>query len=437
MQVAVIGLGYVGAVSAACLAEGGATVVGVDRDPRKVGSVNDRRAPVVEPRLDELVDRHVGQGRLRATTDLAEALAGADVSLVCVGTPSQSNGGLDLEHVERVAEEVGAHLGARDGDHTVVFRSTMLPNTVEHELTPILEGASGRHAGRDFGVAYCPEFLRESTAVDDFFDPPLTVVGANDAASADVVTELLDFLDAPVHTVPVAAAEAVKYACNAFHATKITFANEIARFCDSAGVDGRQVMDLVVEDHRLNISPAYLRPGFSFGGSCLPKDLRALVHRARALDLDLPMLGGLIPSNDQHLREAVRWVLEQEGRRIAMLGLSFKPGTDDLRDSPLVELAETLIGKGLELSIHDPVVGGVEGLIGTNLAFAEERLPHLCRMLVPRPEDALEGADVAIVGTRAPGLLEALRDAGPPAVLDLVGSWPELELLPGCHGLAW
>ena len=436
MQVAVIGLGYVGAVTAACLAEAGTTVVGVDRDPRKVRSLNEGRAPVIEPRLDELVLANVAEGRLRGTDDLADALDGSELSVVCVGTPSQTNGQLDVRHVERVAEAIGEHLPSLPHDHTVVFRSTMLPNTVEHELVPILESASGGQAGVDFGVAYCPEFLRESTAVADFFDPPLTVVGADDEAAASTVSELLGFLHAPVHTVPVAEAEAIKYACNAFHATKITFANEIARFCDSAGVDGRRVMDLVTEDTRLNISRAYLKPGFAFGGSCLPKDLRALIHRARSMDLDLPMLAGLLPSNDQHLRAATMWALETGARRIALLGLSFKPGTDDLRESPLVELAEALLGKGIELSIYDPVVS-VEGLVGTNLAFAEEHLPHLCRVLVPTPADALADADAAIVGTRADELLAPLEAAALPAVLDLVGTWPELERIPGCRGLAW
>lgn len=436
MQVAVVGLGYVGAVTAACLAEAGASVVGVDRDRRKVDALNAGQAPVIEPRLPEIVSTNVERGRLRATTELDEALEGSELSLVCVGTPSQGNGNIDVGHVERVTEEIGAHLRDRRSDHVVVFRSTMLPNTVDHELRPLLERTSGKRVGDGFGVAYVPEFLRESTAVADFFDPPLTVVGADDDTAASTVTELLDFLDAPMHTVPVAQAEAIKYACNAFHATKITFANEIARFCDSAGVDGRQVMDLVSQDHRLNISPAYLKPGFAFGGSCLPKDLRALMHRARSMDLDLPMLGGLLPSNEQHLREAVRWVLDRDVRCVALLGLSFKPGSDDLRESPLVELAERLLGKGIDLAIYDPIVG-IDSLIGTNLAFVEARLPHLRRILVASPEEALTGADAAIVGTRAPGILDALRSASPTEVLDLVGTWPDLEALPGCTGLAW
>ena len=436
MQVTVIGLGYVGAVTAACLAEAGTTVVGIDRDRTKVDAVNGGHGPVIEPTLDDLVERNVALGRLRATDDLGEALDGSDVSLVCVGTPSRANGNIDVTHVERVAEELGQNLRSMPDDHVVVFRSTLLPNTVEHELLPILEAASGKQADRDFGVAYCPEFLRESTAVDDFFDPPLTVIGANDDGAAATVTELLAFLDAPVHTVPVAQAEAIKYACNAFHATKITFANEIARFCDSAGVDGREVMDLVTSDSRLNISPAYLRPGFAFGGSCLPKDLRALMHRARSLDLDLPMLAGLLPSNEQHLREAVRWTLDGDTGRVALLGLTFKPGTDDLRESPLVELAETLLGKGVDLSIYDPIVS-LDRIAGSNRDFVDERLPHLSRILASSAEEALAGADSAIVGTQADGLLDALRAAGPSRVLDLVGTWPELERLPGCTGLAW
>lgn len=436
MQVAVIGLGYVGAVTAACLADAGTTVVGVDRDRAKVDAMNSGHAPVIEPSLDDLVGRNVGIGRLRATDDLSDALPGSDLSLVCVGTPSRSNGDIDVSHVQRVAEELGHGLRSITDDHVVVFRSTLLPNTVEHELRPILESASGKQADVDFGVAYCPEFLRESTAVEDFFDPPLTVVGTNDEVAAATVTSLLDFLDAPVHTVPVAQAEAIKYACNAFHATKITFANEIARFCDSAGVDGREVMELVTSDNRLNISSAYLKPGFAFGGSCLPKDLRALMHRARSFDLDLPMLSGLLPSNDQHLREAVRWALDAGPGRVALLGLTFKPGTDDLRESPLVELAETLIGKGVDLAIYDPIVS-LDRLAGSNRAFVEAHLPHLNRILVPSPEDALAGAQAAIVGTRADGLLEALHAATPRRVLDVVGTWPELEQVPGCTGLAW
>ncbi len=377
MQVTVVGLGYVGAVTAACLARSGCNVVGVDRARRMVDAINDGHAPIVEPQLDELVLDTVAGGSLRATDDLDEALATSDLSLVCVGTPSQANGSIDVRHVERVADEIGTHLGSRGGRHTVVFRSTMLPNTVEHELVPILERASGRRAAEDFGVAYVPEFLRESTAVADFFDPPMTVVGAEDRASADAVRELLEPIDGAVHEVPIAQAEAIKYACNAFHATKITFANEMARFCDSAGVDGRQVMQLVSKDERLNISAAYLKPGFAFGGSCLPKDLRALIHRARAFDLDLPMLAGLLPSNDQHLRSAGRWVLDHGFHRVALLGLSFKPGTDDLRESPLVELAETLLGKGVDLAIYDPVVG-IDRLVGTGPEL--ERIPG-CRGL--------------------------------------------------------
>lgn len=437
MKVAVLGLGYVGSVTAACLADGGHTVTGADPDPGKVDLIGQGRAPIVEPGLDELIARTRGRGTLDATTDADAALAGSDVSIVCVGTPSRQNGSLDLHFMERVAEQVGRWLRTCPHFHLVLVRSTVLPGTVDGVVGPILERASGRRVDRDFGLAMCPEFLRETTAVADFHDPPFTVVGVRDSRSAALARELFGSLDRPYHEVPLGVAEALKYACNAFHAVKIAFANEMARLCAPAGVDARQVMRIFSQDDRLNLSPAYLRPGFAFGGSCLPKDLRALLHAAGANDQVVPMLGSVLHSNEVHLREAARLVLASGSRRVALLGLSFKTGTDDLRESPSVELAETLIGKGVDLRIYDAHVNPTK-LVGTNRAFVEQRLPHLNRILHEDPATAIAGVDCAVVATDERPVAEALVEDPPPMVLDVCGRLgPDVEALGGHRGLAW
>ena len=437
MKVAVLGLGYVGSVTAACLANAGHTVVGADPDDNKVSSILAGRSPIVEPGLDDLIAAAVASGQLTATASTTIALDAADLSLVCVGTPSRHNGSLDLRYVTRVCEEIGSWLAGHEAYHSVVIRSTLLPGTLEQVVLPILEESSGKRADTDFGLAMCPEFLRETTAVDDFYDPPFTVIGVRDHRTGAAVRDLLGFIDRPWHEVPVATAEAIKYSCNAFHAVKVTFANEMARALRVAGVDGREVMRIFCEDNRLNLSGAYLRPGFSFGGSCLPKDLRALLYLARANDQDLPMLAALLPSNDVHLRDAVRAVLDSGHRRVALLGLSFKAGTDDLRESPYVELAEGLLGKGIDLRIYDPAVHP-ERLFGSNQAYVEQHLPHLSRLLCRRPEEALEGAGGAVVTTADHAVVDALLAADPPLVLDLCGRLPApVEQMTGYRGTAW
>jgi GDP-mannose 6-dehydrogenase len=437
MKVVVFGLGYVGSVSAACLAAEVVDVVGIDSDAVKVDAINRGTSPIVEHGLDELVAAGRRSGRLRAVTDFISGLDSANVSMVCVGTPSRPNGSLDLTFVERVAEQIGLWLGTIDHHHVVVFRSTMLPGTVETVLTPILEAASGKRAGIDFSVAMCPEFLRESSAVRDFYDPPFTIAGCSDDTGRGVLRQLFGFLERPFLETDIAVAEAMKYACNAFHAVKISFANEVARFCESSGVDGRAVMDLVVQDDRLNISPAYLRPGFAFGGSCLPKDLRAVGHRARSMDLDLPLLFSVLPSNESHIREAVRVVLDTGADRVALLGLSFKSGTDDLRESPQVELAESLLGKGVDLTIFDSNVRP-DHLRGANRRFVHERLPHLGRLLVDDPVEAMTRADCVVIATDEQAVHADVLCVSPSHVIDLTGSSAEvLGSLPGYHGLAW
>jgi GDP-mannose 6-dehydrogenase len=437
MDVAVVGLGYVGAVTSACLAEMGHTVVGVDVDRQKVDEIEAGRSPIVEPRLEELVASGRNSDGLRVTTDLAGAMGTCDVVMVCVGTPARSDGTVNLEHVERVSGEIGRELADAERFVAVVYRSTVPPGTVEGQLRPVLERESSRKADDDFGVAMAPEFLREGSGVADFFEPPFIVAGVRDDRTLGVVTELFAGLERPTHALAIDQAESLKYACNAYHALKITFANEVGRLLGAVGVDARDVMNVFCEDESLNISTAYLRPGFAFGGSCLPKDMRALMHLARIHDVEVPMLTGILRSNESHLRLAVRRVLDAEARDVALLGLSFKPETDDLRESPYVELAETLVGKGVRLRIYDPIVNP-ERLIGANRRYIESRLPHLQEMLVPTAGAALQNARVAVVGTSDTETIQALVAARPDHILDVHGRLgTDAEALPGYEGIAW
>jgi GDP-mannose 6-dehydrogenase len=422
MRISVFGLGYVGCVSAACLAARGNEVVGVDVNPTKIDLITRGQAPVVEERIGELTAEVVASGALRATTDVAEAVAATEVSLVCVGTPSAPNGSLSTAYLERVAEQIGAALAEPSHRHTVVFRSTMLPGTCLDLLVPILERACGKTAGVDFGVAVNPEFLREGTSVRDFFEPPKTVIGELDTASGDVVAALYEGLPGDVFRVPIPVAEMTKYADNAFHALKIGFANELGAICRALGLDSHQVMDVFLADRKLNVSPAYLRPGFAFGGSCLPKDLRGLVYAARRADVSVPILEHVLPSNEEHLRRAFELIAATGRRRVGLFGLSFKPGTDDLRESPLVELAERLIGKGYHLRIYDANVT-LSRLMGANREYIESRLPHLGDLLYSL-DDVLSHAEVCVIGCKDPALLEALQHVG-----DWVGDRTIIDLV--------
>jgi GDP-mannose 6-dehydrogenase len=438
VKISVFGLGYVGCVSAACFAAQGHDVVGVDVNPLKIDLISSGQAPVVEERIGELTAEAVRSGKLRATTDVGEAVGSTDVSLICVGTPSAPNGSLSTEYLERVAEEIGAALSGKEGWHTVVFRSTMLPGTCTDLLIPILEKASGRVAGVDFGVAVNPEFLREGTSVRDFFEPPKTVIGELDATSGDIVAALYEGLPGDVFRVPVAVAEMAKYADNAFHGMKISFANELGAICQALGLDSHRVMDVFLADRKLNISPAYLRPGFAFGGSCLPKDLRGLVYAARRADVSVPLLSHVLPSNEEHLRRAVDLVTASGRKRIGLFGLSFKPGTDDLRESPLVELAERLLGKGYDLRIYDANVS-LSRLLGANRDYIDGRLPHLGDLLTNSADDVLAHAEVCVVGSKEPAVLSALANAGDRTIIDLV-RLPDAEARrtqPGYVGLGW
>jgi len=419
MRIAVFGLGYVGSTSAACLAARGNTVIGVDANPAKVAMVADGRSPVLEPGLPELVAENVAAGRLLAVESAQEAVSQTELSLICVGTPSASNGSLDTRALERVGWEIGSYLPDSPQRHTVVVRSTTLPGTCEEILIPILEEASGLVAGEGFGVAVNPEFLREGSAISDFNDPPKTVVGELDASSGEPIAALHADFACPLFRVPLRVAEMVKYVDNSFHALKIAFANEVGAASRAFGIDSHAVMEVFCADTKLNISTTYLKPGFAFGGSCLPKDISALLYATRRADLALPVLEHILDSNERHLQRTVDTLVELGHRRVGIFGLAFKAGTDDLRDSPLVELAERLLGKGFRLKIYDPAVS-LSQLVGSNRDYIETRIPHLSALLAQSPGEVLEHAEVCVIGACAPETIEAMAEVNGRRIVDLV-----------------
>ncbi|MGI8830726.1 MAG: UDP-glucose dehydrogenase family protein [Candidatus Limnocylindria bacterium] len=436
MNVAIVGLGYVGAVTAGCLARLGHTVIGVDTDAHKVDAIAAGRSPIAEPGLDDLLAEGVSSGRLTTGT-IKEAVERADVIMIAVGTPSAASGALDLTAVHRVAEEIGRSLPHDGRYRTVVIRSTVLPGTTDAEVRPRLEEASDMRAGVDFGLATNPEFLRESSSITDFFEASRTVIGADDERSADMLRELYSGVEAPIFVVPIRTSEMVKYTDNAFHAVKIAFANEISSFARRAGVDGRDVMKVMVADDRLNISTAYLRPGYAFGGSCLPKDLRAITDRARKSDVDLPLLNAALASNVAHFERGADLIAETGRRRIGLLGLSFKSSTDDLRESPAVALAERLLGKGYQLSIYDADIHP-ERIRGANRAFIDQHLPHLGELLSESLDATLSASEVVVVTKRWPEidrLPEVLRDDQ--VVIDLIGLPFGAEMGGRYSGIGW
>jgi GDP-mannose 6-dehydrogenase len=438
-SVSVFGLGYVGCVSAACLASRGHQVIGVDVSRPKLDNLRQGRAPIVEERIGDLIAEVVTAGMLTVTDDAQSAVHGSDISLICVGTPSDAGGGLATKFLEQVTAEIGAALANKSGWHVVVYRSTMVPGTCEDVLIPLLERASGKHAGVDFGVCVNPEFLREGSSVRDFFDPPKTVVGESDQRSGNAVLGLYDGLPGPRFRVPIRVAEMTKYVDNSFHALKVGFANEVGAICAALQLDSHAVMDVFVADTKLNISPAYLRPGFAFGGSCLPKDVRALTHTARRHDIDVPVLSNLLASNEVHLRRAVDLIIETGQRKVGIFGLSFKQGTDDLRESPMVELAERLLGKGFDIKIHDSNVT-LSQLIGANKSYICQQLPHIGDLLTDDADAVLDHGEVLIVGSRAPEVVDAVARAGADkVVIDLI-RLPNAEELRGTstyRGIGW
>jgi GDP-mannose 6-dehydrogenase len=420
MKVSVFGLGYVGSVSAASFAADGHDVVGVDVNPDKVAAVNAGRSPIVEPGLDELLQRGVASGKLRATTSTSDAIQATDLSLICVGTPSRKNGSLDLTYLVRVCEQIGAELKDKQDYHVVVVRSTVLPGTTHGHVIPALEKTSGKKYGEGFGVSVNPEFLREGTALKDFREPPLTLVGHNHATDAAPTKALYQELDAPMYSTSIRVAEMMKYTSNAWHAVKIVFANEIGNLCKQVGVDSHDVMDIFCQDNKLNLSSYYLKPGFAFGGSCLPKDVRALQYRAREADLELPLINSVLDSNRLQVQHAVDRIVETGKKKVGLLGFSFKAGTDDLRESPMVILAEALLGKGFSLSIYDRNVS-LARLVGANKQYIEEQIPHLSRHLSESIDEVIGGSEVIVIGNGAPEFSEALTRCRPDQILiDLV-----------------
>lgn len=438
-RVGVFGLGYVGCVSAACLASMGHRVIGVDVNPNKVDLLSQGHSPIIEDDIGELTAEVVASGMLTVTTDARSAVLNSDVSLVCVGTPSTPTGELSTEFLWQVASEIGAALAHTDNWHVVVFRSTMLPGTCEDLLIPRLEELSGKRAGVDFGVCVNPEFLREGTSVKDFYNPPKTVVGTADPRAAETVLGLYEPLPGSRHQVPIRTAEMSKYVDNSFHALKVCFANEIGAICSSLGLDSHAVMDVFLADTKLNLGPAYLRPGFAFGGSCLPKDVRALTSIARRNSVDIPLMGNLLQSNEGHLQRAFNLIAAAGRRKIGVFGLSFKTGTDDLRESPMVELVERLIGKGFDVKIFDSNVS-LSRLVGANGAFISQRLPHVGELLADDIDTVLDHSDVLVVGSGAPEVVEALARRRPGTlIIDLV-RLPDSEQRRGgeeYRGIAW
>jgi GDP-mannose 6-dehydrogenase len=420
MRVSIFGLGYVGSVSAAALVADGHNVVGIDVNADKVQAINEGRSPIVEPGLAALLQEGVQAGRLRATTTVADAVNASDLSLVCVGTPSRRNGSLDLTYLTRVCDEIGTALRDKPAYHVVVIRSTVLPGTTHACVIPALEAASGKRYGEGFGVSVNPEFLREGTALKDFHEPPLTLVGHNHAADAAPTKALYQNIAAPLYSTSIRVAEMIKYASNAWHAVKIVFANEIGNLCKRIDVDSHEVMDIFCADAKLNLSPYYLKPGFAFGGSCLPKDIRALQYRAKEVDVELPLIASLLGSNRLQVQQAIDRIVETGRKKIGLLGFSFKAGTDDLRESPMVILAEALLGKGYALTIYDRNVS-LARLVGANKQYIEEQIPHLSRHLCESIDDVIDRAEVIVVGNASPDFCDAVTRCRPDQiVIDLV-----------------
>jgi GDP-mannose 6-dehydrogenase len=439
MNIGVFGLGYVGSVTAACLASRGHRVVGVDSNIAKVDAINGGHSAIIEPGLEELIREGARSGNLRATHDACEASAHADILIICVGTPSDANGNLVFTFLDRVCLDIAEALRAMSGFKVIAVRSTLLPGTIAQRVVPLLTRGSGKRSGEDFGVASNPEFLREGSAIDDFNRPPFTIVGALDQRARDMLEQLYRDIPAPIFHTDVDTASMIKYASNAFHALKVVFANEIGLLCKKADVDGTQVMDIFCRDNSLNISSKYLKPGFAFGGSCLPKDLRALLYLARHGDLELPMLESLLPSNRLHIQRIADLVLSSPGRRkVGVIGLTFKPGTDDLRESPIVHLVEVLNGKGVEVKIFDRNVL-LSRLIGGNKAFIEQALPHIAAMMRGSMEEVVQDADAVVVGhALEDGGMHLVSLLGPNQLLiDLVRMAPGASHSATYEGVCW
>lgn len=400
MKISIFGLGYVGTVSAGCLATDGHSVIGVDPNKTKVDLINQGVSPIVEKDIGEMIAAAAKNNVLRATLDVRDAVINSDISMVCVGTPSQLNGNLDLSHVRKVCEQIGAALKEKSAFHVVVARSTMLPGSMRTVVIPALESYSGKKAGVDFGVCNNPEFLREGTAVFDYYNPPKTVIGETDSKAGELLMQLYAKMTAPLIRTEVETAEMAKYADNTWHAVKVAFANEIGNLCKAEGIDGHKVMEIFCQDTKLNLSPYYMKPGFAFGGSCLPKDVRALMYKGKSLDMDLPLINAILPSNQRQIEKGIKMIVEKGNKKVGILGFSFKAGTDDLRESPLVEVIEFLIGKGYELKLYDKNVN-LAALTGANQDYILNHIPHISRLMASSMDEVLNFAQTIVIGNSA------------------------------------
>lgn len=437
MRISIFGIGYVGAVSAGCLADAGHWIIGVDPVATKVDLINNGQSPIIEKDIGDLIATAVKNGRMQATTEVREAVQDTDISFVCVGTPSQVNGNLDLKHIRRVCKSIGKALATKNSRHVVVIRSTILPGTMRGVVIPVLEESSGKVAGRDFGVCNNPEFLREGSAVHDFRHPPKTVIGEVDSASGDLLAELYGEMAAPLIRTDIETAEMVKYVDNVWHALKVGFANEIGNICKEIGADGHQVMNIFCQDTKLNISPYYMKPGFAFGGSCLPKDLRALTYMAKREDLVLPIINSIIPSNSLQVDRGLQMIMKTGHKKVGILGFSFKTGTDDLRESPVVEVIERLLGKGFDIRIYDKNVN-LAKLFGANRDYILNTIPHISGMMVTSIEEILAHAETIVVGNADPDffdIIERINDKQ--MVVDLVRVSPERSREGVYDGICW
>ena len=437
MKISIFGLGYVGAVSAGCLAQDGNTVVGVDPYQPKIDLINSGKTPVIEKDIGEIIEKAVADNLLSATTDVKQAVFETEISLICVGTPSQLNGSLDLKYVRKVCEEIGEAIKLKDDFHVVAARSTMLPGTMMNLVIPTLEEYSGKKAGVDFGVCNNPEFLRESTAVYDYYNPPKTVIGETDNRAGEMLASLYADMDAPMVRTSVETAELVKYTDNVWHALKVSFANEIGNIAKAVGIDGHEVMEIFCKDTKLNLSSYYMKPGFAFGGSCLPKDVRALTYKARSLDLTTPVLNSIIPSNENQIEKGLSMITQKGSKKIGILGFSFKAGTDDLRESPLVEVIERLLGKGYDIRLYDRNVK-IASLVGANKDYILNAIPHISKLMVDSIGEVLEHADTIVIGNGAEEFAtvpEQLKDGQ--VVVDLVRISSERSKEGKYDGICW
>jgi len=427
----------VGAVSAACFAGEGHAVIGVDVNKTKVDIINNGESPIVEEGISELLDEVVRKGSLRATTDVQEAVLNSDLSLICVGTPSNDNGSLKLDYVARVCQEIGEAIRHKDARHVVVVRSTMLPGTVDTLVRPALESSSGKTSGVDFDVCINPEFLREGTSIKDFYSPPFTLIGSDSSTATEEVKKLYSSVDAPLYVTNVRAAEMVKYACNCFHALKVSFANEIGNICKELGFDSHEVMEVFCKDTKLNLSPYYLKPGFAFGGSCLPKDLRALQYKAKELDLKVPVLDAALESNLIQIERAIKLIAETGKKKLGFLGFAFKAGTDDLRESPTVSVIERLIGKGYDVKLYDREVS-LAKLVGANKEYIEREIPHISNLMVSEIHEILQHAEVIVIGNPSVEFKALEHDIlNGHVVIDLVRIFGKRTSGPQYQGICW